>query len=88
MQYAKNILETIGNTPLVRLNNITKGIQVGKALTRIFCRTTICVMMWLEEVLVIVKNRQLIQGNLSIALNKKIIDELKGAARNANPLYN
>jgi cystathionine beta-synthase len=27
MQYAKNILETIGNTPLVRLNNITKGIQ-------------------------------------------------------------
>ena len=27
MQYAKNILETIGNTPLVRLNNITKGIE-------------------------------------------------------------
>lgn len=27
MQYAKNILETIGNTPLVRLNNITKGID-------------------------------------------------------------
>jgi len=27
MQYAKNILETIGNTPLVRLNNITKGIR-------------------------------------------------------------
>jgi len=27
MQYAKNILETIGNTPLVRLNNITKGIK-------------------------------------------------------------
>ena len=27
MQYAKNILETIRNTPLVRLNNITKGIQ-------------------------------------------------------------
>jgi len=27
MQYAKNILETIGNTPLVRLNNITKEIE-------------------------------------------------------------
>jgi len=27
MQYAKNILETIGNTPLVRLNNITKRIE-------------------------------------------------------------
>ena len=27
MRYAKNILETIGNTPLVRLNNITKGIK-------------------------------------------------------------
>ena len=27
MQYAKNILETIGNTPLVRLNKITTGIQ-------------------------------------------------------------
>ena len=27
MHYAKNILETIGNTPLVRLNNITKGIE-------------------------------------------------------------
>ena len=27
MQYAKNILETIGNTPLVRLNNITKAIE-------------------------------------------------------------
>ena len=27
MQYAKNILETIGNTPLVRLNNITKKIE-------------------------------------------------------------
>jgi|TARA_B110001452_G_scaffold65856_1_gene52712 cystathionine beta-synthase len=27
MQYAKNILETIGNTPLVRLNSITKGIE-------------------------------------------------------------
>tara|TARA_B100001287_G_scaffold272213_1_gene273590 strand:- start:345 stop:1322 length:978 start_codon:yes stop_codon:yes gene_type:complete len=27
MQYAKNILETIGNTPLVRLNNITKEIK-------------------------------------------------------------
>jgi cystathionine beta-synthase len=27
MQYAKNILETIGNTPLVRLNNIIKGIE-------------------------------------------------------------
>ena len=27
MQYAKNIIETIGNTPLVRLNNITKGIE-------------------------------------------------------------
>ena len=27
MQYAKNILETIGDTPLVRLNNITKGIE-------------------------------------------------------------
>lgn len=26
MQYAKNILETIGNTPLVRLNRITKEI--------------------------------------------------------------
>ena len=27
MQYAKNILETIGNTPLVRLNNITEEIE-------------------------------------------------------------
>ena len=27
MQYAKNILETIGKTPLVRLNNITKEIE-------------------------------------------------------------
>lgn len=27
MNYAKNILETIGNTPLVRLNKITKGID-------------------------------------------------------------
>jgi len=28
MQYAKNILETIGNTPLVQLNKITKNIEV------------------------------------------------------------
>jgi cystathionine beta-synthase len=27
MQYAKNILETIGNTPLVKMNTITKGID-------------------------------------------------------------
>jgi len=27
MQYAKNILETIGNTPLVKLNSITKEIE-------------------------------------------------------------
>jgi len=27
MQYFKNILETIGNTPLVRLNNICKGMK-------------------------------------------------------------
>jgi cystathionine beta-synthase len=26
MKYAKNIIETIGNTPLVKINNITKGI--------------------------------------------------------------
>ncbi|HYG16439.1 MAG TPA: pyridoxal-phosphate dependent enzyme, partial [Bacteroidia bacterium] len=26
MQYCKNILETIGNTPLVKINNITKNI--------------------------------------------------------------
>ena len=26
MNYFKNILETIGNTPLVRLNNVTKDI--------------------------------------------------------------
>lgn len=27
MEYAKNILETIGNTPLVKINRITKGID-------------------------------------------------------------
>jgi cystathionine beta-synthase len=27
MKYAKNILETIGNTPLIRLNSLTKGID-------------------------------------------------------------
>ena len=27
MEYAKNILETIGNTPLVKINRITKGIE-------------------------------------------------------------
>jgi len=27
MEYSKNILETIGNTPLVKLNNITKQID-------------------------------------------------------------
>ena len=27
MEYSKNILETIGNTPLVKLNNITKEID-------------------------------------------------------------
>ncbi|MSP64942.1 MAG: pyridoxal-phosphate dependent enzyme, partial [Bacteroidetes bacterium] len=27
MQYAANILETIGNTPLVKLNKITKGLK-------------------------------------------------------------
>ena len=27
MKYAKNILETIGNTPLVKLNTITKEID-------------------------------------------------------------
>ncbi|HRN99034.1 MAG TPA: cystathionine beta-synthase, partial [Flavobacterium sp.] len=27
MRYAKNILETIGNTPLVKLNKITKDID-------------------------------------------------------------
>src|SRR5438105_693173 len=27
MKYAKTILDTIGNTPLVRLNKITKGMQ-------------------------------------------------------------
>lgn len=27
MQYAKNILETIGNTPLVKLNKVTEGID-------------------------------------------------------------
>jgi len=27
MKYHKNILETIGNTPLVKLNNITKSIE-------------------------------------------------------------
>ena len=26
MKYAKNILETIGNTPLIKLNKITKDI--------------------------------------------------------------
>ena len=27
MYYAKNILETIGNTPLIKLNNITSEID-------------------------------------------------------------
>ena len=27
MKYAKNILETIGNTPLVKLNKITEGLD-------------------------------------------------------------
>jgi cystathionine beta-synthase len=27
MQYAKNILETIGNTPLVKLNKITNEVD-------------------------------------------------------------
>ena len=27
MKYSKNILETIGNTPLIRLNSITKNIK-------------------------------------------------------------
>ena len=27
MHYAKNILETIGNTPLIKLNNITSEIE-------------------------------------------------------------
>ena len=27
MKYADNVLDTIGNTPLVRLNNVTKGIK-------------------------------------------------------------
>ena len=27
MKYSKNILETIGKTPLVRLNSITKNIK-------------------------------------------------------------
>ena len=27
MKYAKNILETIGNTPLVKLNKVVKGID-------------------------------------------------------------
>src|SRR5260221_2530161 len=27
MKYAKNILEIIGNTPLIKLNNITKGVK-------------------------------------------------------------
>ena len=34
MQYAKNILETIGNTPLVKLNTITKEIK-GLVLAKI-----------------------------------------------------
>ena len=27
MKYSKNILETIGNTPLIRLNSIVKNIK-------------------------------------------------------------
>ena len=27
MNYHKNILETIGNTPLIKLNNLTKNID-------------------------------------------------------------
>ena len=27
MQYFNNILETIGNTPLIKLNNITKSVN-------------------------------------------------------------
>ena len=27
MNYYKNILETIGNTPLIKLNNLTKNID-------------------------------------------------------------
>jgi cystathionine beta-synthase len=27
MKYSKNILETIGNTPLIKLNKITNGID-------------------------------------------------------------
>lgn len=34
MQYAKNILETIGNTPLVKLNTITKEVK-GLVLAKI-----------------------------------------------------
>ena len=30
MKYAKNILETIGNTPLVKLNKVTAEVDASK----------------------------------------------------------
>ena len=35
MKYAKNILETIGNTPLVQLNSVTKEIPCFGALAKV-----------------------------------------------------
>ena len=34
MKYAKNILETIGNTPLVKLNRVTGGNVFAKVESR------------------------------------------------------
>lgn len=34
MRYAKNVLEIIGNTPLIKLNKLTKGIK-AKVLVKL-----------------------------------------------------